>query len=78
MWYNKRILVAGGAGLIGSIANMVNEITGNPGGVKLVARRDWDKISRRRASIEKARKVLGYQPNTKIKDGVKKVYDWIA
>jgi nucleoside-diphosphate-sugar epimerase len=30
-------------------------------------RRDWDKISRRRASIEKARKVLGYEPKMKIK-----------
>jgi UDP-glucose 4-epimerase len=59
------------------IANMVNEITGNRGGVKFVARRDWDKITRRRASIKKAGKVLGYEPKTKIKDGVKKVYDWI-
>jgi nucleoside-diphosphate-sugar epimerase len=59
------------------IANMVNGITGNRGGVKFVARRDWDKITRRRASIKKARKVLGYEPKTKMKDGVKKVYDWI-
>jgi UDP-glucose 4-epimerase len=60
------------------IANMVNEITGNPGGVKLVARRDWDKITRRRASIEKAKKVLGYKPKTDIRNGIKKVYDWIT
>ena len=59
------------------IANMVNEITGNHSGVELVSRRDWDKITRRRASIEKARKVLGYEPKTKIKDGIKKTYDWI-
>ena len=59
------------------IANMVNEITGNPSGVKFIARRDWDKITRRRASIDKAQKVLGYEPKMKIKDGIKKVYDWI-
>jgi nucleoside-diphosphate-sugar epimerase len=59
------------------IANMVNEITGNPSGVRFIARRDWDKITRRRASIDKARKVLGYEPKTRIKDGIKKVYDWI-
>jgi nucleoside-diphosphate-sugar epimerase len=59
------------------IANMVNEITTNLSGVKFIPRRDWDKITRRRASIDKARKVLGYQPKTAIKDGVKKVYDWI-
>jgi nucleoside-diphosphate-sugar epimerase len=60
------------------IANMVNEITGNPGGVKFIPRRDWDKITRRRASVDKARKVLGYEPKTKMKDGIKKVYDWIV
>ncbi|MFH0846719.1 MAG: NAD-dependent epimerase/dehydratase family protein [Chloroflexota bacterium] len=60
------------------IANMVNEVTGNPAGIKLVQRRDWDKITRRRASIEKARKVLGYQPKTVIKDGIKKVYNWFS
>lgn len=59
------------------VANMVNEITGNTGGVKLVARRDWDKITRRRASTDKAQKFLGYEPKTRMKDGIKKVYDWI-
>jgi len=59
------------------IANMVNEITNNPNGVKFISRRDWDKITRRRASIDKARKVLGYEPKTKIKRGIEKVYDWI-
>jgi UDP-glucose 4-epimerase len=60
------------------IANMVNKITGNPRGVKLVARRDWDKITKRRASIQKANKVLGYQPKVKIKDGIKKVHEWVT
>ncbi|MDP2729854.1 MAG: NAD-dependent epimerase/dehydratase family protein [Dehalococcoidales bacterium] len=59
------------------IANMINEITGNPGGVELVARRDWDKITRRRASIEKAKRVLGYEPKMKIEEGIKRVYNWI-
>ena len=58
------------------IANIVNEITGNPSGVNFVARRDWDKITRRRASIEKAIRVLGYEPGTKIEDGIKRTYDW--
>ncbi len=59
------------------IATMVNEITGNDKGIELVPRRDWDKITRRRASIAKARKVLGYEPGMAFKDGMKKVYDWI-
>jgi len=59
------------------IANRVNEITGNKAGIKLTARRDWDQITRRRASREKAGKVLGYEPKTKIEDGIKTVYEWI-
>jgi len=60
------------------IATVVNELTGNSGGVEYVARRDWDKIIRRRASIEKARKVLGYQPAMAMKDGIKRTHDWIV
>lgn len=60
------------------LANMINEITGNHNGVELVASRDWDKITRRRASIEKARRVLGYEPKTKIRNGIKKTFDWIT
>ena len=60
------------------IANIVNEITGNSNGIELIARRDWDKITRRRASIEKARRVLGYEPKMKMKEGIKKAYDWIV
>jgi UDP-glucose 4-epimerase len=60
------------------IANRVNELTRNHNGVEFIARRDWDKIERRRASIEKARKVLGYEPGTKIKEGIKRTLDWIT
>jgi UDP-glucose 4-epimerase len=60
------------------IAAMVNEITGNDRGVEMAPRRDWDKIVRRRASIARARRVLGYEPRTAMKDGIKRVYDWIA
>ncbi len=60
------------------IANMINELTGNHNGVEFASRRDWDKITRRRASIEKARKVLGYEPKMKMKEGIKRTYDWIV
>jgi UDP-glucose 4-epimerase len=59
------------------IANMVNEMTGNSAGVEFVPRRDWDKITRRRASIEKARRVTGYEPKTKMDKGIKRTFDWI-
>ena len=61
---------------IKDLANWVNEITENRAGVVFKPRRSWDKAIRRRASIEKARKLLGYEPKTDIKTGLKKVYDW--
>ena len=60
------------------IANLANEITGNNREVEFIARRDWDKIIRRRASIEKARRVLGYEPKTEIREGIKNTWEWIV
>ena len=59
------------------LANWINEITGNKAGVVFKSRRDWDKVIRRRASIEKARKILGYKPKTDIRSGLRKTYNWI-
>ncbi len=59
------------------IANMINELVQNGSGVEYVGRRDWDKITRRRASIEKARRILGYNPQTKMQDGIKETARWI-
>jgi len=59
------------------LANWINEITGNKAGVIFKSRRDWDKVIRRRASIEKARKILGYKPKTDIRSGLRKTYNWI-
>ena len=70
-------LASGTESKIIDIANKVNEITGNHNGVRFFARRDWDKISRRRASIEKARRVLGYEPKMPIEDGIRKTLNWI-
>jgi len=59
------------------LAKWINEITGNKAGVVFKPRRDWDKAIRRRASIEKARRILGYEPKTDIKVGLRRVYEWI-
>ena len=58
------------------LANMINELTDNDNGVKFVGRRKWDKIIRRRASIEKARKILGYEPKIGVAEGIKKTVEW--
>jgi len=57
------------------LASMINELTGN-NGLRFVERRSWDKIVRRRASIEKARKLIGYEPKTEMEEGLKKTVEW--
>ena len=58
------------------LAKWINEITGNDAGIVFKPRRDWDKAIRRRASIENAKRILGYTPKTDIKTGLRKVYKW--
>ena len=58
------------------LANKVNELTGNSAGITFKPRRDWDRSTRRKASIEKARKILGYQPRINIDEGLKRTITW--
>jgi nucleoside-diphosphate-sugar epimerase len=60
------------------LANWINELTGNKAGIIFKPRRSWDRVTRRRASIEKAKKILGYEPKTEMKDGLKKTYEWFV
>jgi nucleoside-diphosphate-sugar epimerase len=53
------------------LANWVNEVTGNKAGVYCTEKRDWDKSVRRRASIEKARRLLGYEPKGNVRTDLK-------
>ncbi|MEM2103435.1 MAG: NAD-dependent epimerase/dehydratase family protein [Candidatus Bathyarchaeia archaeon] len=59
------------------LAKWINELAGNDAGIAFKPRRDWDKVFRRRASIEKAKRILGYQPKTSIREGLKRTYEWI-
>jgi len=58
------------------LAKWINELTGNEAGIIFRSRREWDKVVKRRASIEKARKILDYKPKTDIKTGLNKTYKW--
>ncbi|MGD0995693.1 MAG: NAD-dependent epimerase/dehydratase family protein [Candidatus Bathyarchaeia archaeon] len=61
---------------IGDLAQWIIEITGNEAGVVFKEQRDWDKKNRLLASIEKAKRVLGYEPNMDFKKGLKHVHTW--
>jgi UDP-glucose 4-epimerase len=70
-------LASGTETKISEIAERVNSLTGNSAGVKSVARRSWDKSMRRRASIERARNLLGYEPRTTLDRGLRETAAWI-
>jgi nucleoside-diphosphate-sugar epimerase len=74
------------------MANMVNELTGQTlrkfnqkccascaeAGIKYVERRNWDVKTRLLSSIEKAKRLLDYEPQMEFEDGLKKVHDWFV
>ena len=60
------------------MANMVNELASNEAGIKYVERRDWDVKTRLLSSIEKAKKLLDYEPQMEFKDGLKKMHEWFV
>jgi len=61
---------------ISDLAQWINEITENRSPITYSQRRDWDKTTRRRASIDKARKILGYDPKSNVKDKLLVVHKW--
>jgi len=61
---------------IGTLAEMINELTGNKAGIKVVAKRKWDTKSRLLASVDRARTLIGYEPKTFFEDGLKMTIQW--
>jgi nucleoside-diphosphate-sugar epimerase len=58
------------------LANMINELAGNKAGVRFVKKRKWDTKDRLLASIEKAKRLIGYNPNTDFKEGLERTIEW--
>lgn len=58
------------------LAHWVNEETGNTAGVNHLARRKWDTKDRLLASIDKARRVIGYEPSTEFREGLRATIAW--
>lgn len=58
------------------LAHMINLAIGNAAGVRLVQRRKWDTKPRLLASIERARDLIGYAPQTTFEDGLQRTIAW--
>jgi UDP-glucose 4-epimerase len=61
---------------IGTLAEMINEATGNKAGVEIVAKRKWDTKNRLLASVDRARKLIGYEPSMRFEDGLQQTIRW--
>lgn len=61
---------------IKGLAEMINKIVGNPAGINFTERRKWDTKSRLLASVDKARKLIGYDPKTNFDEGLKNTIKW--
>ena len=58
------------------LAHMVNEVTGNTAGIHFAQRRKWDTKDRLLASIDRARELIGYEPNTPFEIGLEHTVQW--
>lgn len=60
------------------VAKQVIKVTGSNSQIVYKERRDWDLITRRCASIEKARKKLGYNPTTNVNKAIVNIHKWMV
>lgn len=60
------------------MAHKVNELTNNTAGIKYIERRNWDAKHRLLSSIDKAKKLLDYRPQTDFNNGLKHVCYWFT
>jgi nucleoside-diphosphate-sugar epimerase len=58
------------------LAQMINQATGNTAGVRYAQRRKWDTKDRLLASIDRARELIGYNPNTPFEEGLDNTVQW--
>jgi UDP-glucose 4-epimerase len=58
------------------MAERINELTGNKAGIMHAPARVWDTKKRLLASIDRARDLLGYQPNMDFEEGLQHTIEW--
>jgi nucleoside-diphosphate-sugar epimerase len=60
------------------MANEVNKLAGNEAGIVYAERRNWDVKCRLLSSVDKAKRLLGYQPKMAFEDGLKNIHQWFT
>ena len=58
------------------MAQIVNDLAGNPNGINFTKRRNWDVKKRLLSSVDKAEDILNYKPKTSFENGLKNIHRW--
>ena len=69
-------LASGRETRIVDLATWINEAVGNPAGINFAPRRIWDTKRRLCASVDKARALIGYAPDTEFQAGLAQTIQW--
>lgn len=69
-------LASGKETTILELATMINEFVKNKAGIKFVQKRKWDTKSRLLASVDKAKELIGYEPQMDFSLGLKNTLKW--
>jgi UDP-glucose 4-epimerase len=69
-------LASGRETRICDLAEKIIEATGSKAGIKYAPRRRWDTKSRLLASVDKARGLIGYAPDTEFDTGLEHTVRW--
>ncbi|MED5372643.1 MAG: NAD-dependent epimerase/dehydratase family protein [Myxococcota bacterium] len=70
-------LASGRETTIKDLAEMINEATENPTGIKWANVRKWDTKKRLRADVSKAGRLLGYNPDKDFREGLMEQIAWM-
>jgi nucleoside-diphosphate-sugar epimerase len=69
-------LASGRETRIGDLARAVNEAVGNTAGLRVLERRRWDTKPRLVAAIDRARELLGWEPEVGLEQGLAETVHW--
>jgi len=69
-------LASGVETTIRELAELINELTGNPTPIELAPARDWDHSGQRYGSTNKARRDLAFEACTPLREGLERTIAW--
>ena len=58
------------------LAETINDICDNPGGIDLTPAREWDRSGKRFGATEKAEREIGFRARMELREGLERTVDW--